>query len=430
MDLNRGISTPIAILIVIMVAIVAAGAVWQYREIEEFDFSTEPSEVMITLERGGCYGTCPIYELKIHGDGSVIYKGEKHVNATGTRKTKISQAKVKNLVDEFYNVDYFSLKDSYEEPMATDRTTVVTSITVDDKTKTIRHYHGDMSAPEELGKLEDKIDQVVGTDRWIESESTSKQPSDYTTQADCESVGYYWYDDACHEEEQIQPTTEQPGDYTTQAACKDAGYYWYDDGCYSEKCVDSDGGENYYEKGVTHGTMCAQGAMTRDWEDECQSDKTLEEYYCVEPYEVQGPTAGPCTANVKSTTYECSNGCENGACIEEEQSSEEKSITVTFPNGGEEWELGETYKIKWSADNLDKVNIAYHLEGGGGDTIAKKVNASSGEYSWEITENVFPGPEYSNLTAKISVSSLDFVPAMQEGVRDKSDESLTITREK
>lgn len=117
-------------------------------------------------------------------------------------------------------------------------------------------------------------------------------------------------------------------------------------------------------------------------------------------------------------------------CHKKQQSiTQEKSIKVTSPNGGEQWQLGETYKIKWSTNKLDKVNIACHLEGGGGDTIAKKVDASLGEYSWKITESVFPGPEYKNLTAKISVSSLDFVPAMQKGIQDKSDESFTIKRE-
>ena len=51
------------------------------------------------------------------------------------------------------------------------------------------------------------------------------EPSDYDNEADCDDAGYYWYDDACH-------ANEQPADeFDNEADCEDAGYYWYDDQC-------------------------------------------------------------------------------------------------------------------------------------------------------------------------------------------------------
>jgi len=37
------------------------------------------------------------------------------VNVTGIQTAEISQDKIKELVDEFYKIDYFSLKESYRE---------------------------------------------------------------------------------------------------------------------------------------------------------------------------------------------------------------------------------------------------------------------------------------------------------------------------
>jgi hypothetical protein len=37
------------------------------------------SEVLITIERGACYGTCPIYSAQISGDGTVVYNGIENV---------------------------------------------------------------------------------------------------------------------------------------------------------------------------------------------------------------------------------------------------------------------------------------------------------------------------------------------------------------
>lgn len=124
-------------------------------------------DVVITLERTVCFGACPEYKLSIHGDGTVIYEGMRFVRIEGTVKTTISEHKIQQLVSEFQRIDYFSLEDSYEEHNATDMPSAITSITINGKTKTIRHYHGDFSAPEELTKLEDRIDEIVNTDQWI-----------------------------------------------------------------------------------------------------------------------------------------------------------------------------------------------------------------------------------------------------------------------
>jgi len=123
-------------------------------------------DVMITLERTACFGTCPIYKLTIYGDGRVIYEGMRFVKVEGTVTTTISEDKIKQLIAEFQKIDYFSLKDSYEERNATDMPSAYTSLTVDGKTKTVRHYHGDFSAPKKLTELENKIDQIGYSDQW------------------------------------------------------------------------------------------------------------------------------------------------------------------------------------------------------------------------------------------------------------------------
>ena len=53
---------------------------------------------------------------------------------------------------------------------------------------------------------------------------------DYTTQAECEAAGCYWYDDACHS----TPSTTNCPDYTTEYECTAGGCYWYDNACHKE----------------------------------------------------------------------------------------------------------------------------------------------------------------------------------------------------
>ena len=126
-------------------------------------------EVVITLERTVCFGICPEYKLTIYGSGTIVYEGKRFVRIEGKRTIAISEEKVRQLLSEFKRIDYYSLDDSYEEFMATDMPSAFTSLTIDGKTKTVRHYHGDFSAPKELTKLEDKIDEIVNSNQWIKS---------------------------------------------------------------------------------------------------------------------------------------------------------------------------------------------------------------------------------------------------------------------
>ncbi|MFC2005424.1 DUF6438 domain-containing protein [Chloroflexota bacterium] len=124
-------------------------------------------EVQITLERTACFGFCPVYTLTIHGDGTVVYEGKDFVKTKGRAEITITKEKVKQLVSAFEKIDFFSLNDNYTERTITDAQSVITSITVDGKTKTIEHYHGDFNAPEELSELEDMIDEIVNSEQWI-----------------------------------------------------------------------------------------------------------------------------------------------------------------------------------------------------------------------------------------------------------------------
>jgi hypothetical protein len=130
---------------------------------------------VITLERGACFGTCPVYKLSIFADGRVEYDGKEFVKLKGKARGQITKAALQSLVREFENINYTRLDDEYvsEGPNCpewwTDSPSAVTSLDWKGKKKTIRHYHGCRGARvlDQLTALENKIDQVVNTKRWI-----------------------------------------------------------------------------------------------------------------------------------------------------------------------------------------------------------------------------------------------------------------------
>lgn len=152
---------------------------------EEISHATPavPFDTVITLERTGCFGSCPSYTLSIFSDGSVIFYGApRHgfTRVTGAVKSWISQEQIRQLLAEFDGIGYFSLNDRYKSvgdgcpAVATDSPSAITSLQINGRKKTIEHYHGCKTEgrngavfPQQLTKLETRIDEIVGSQQWV-----------------------------------------------------------------------------------------------------------------------------------------------------------------------------------------------------------------------------------------------------------------------
>jgi len=144
---------------------------------KELYTSQNPHETIITLERTICCGRCPVYKLTIFGNGVVMYNGLEFVAITGRHMINISEDKIQRLIAAFKKADFFSLNNNYVEYMRIEDPFAITSLTINGRKKRVRHYHGDNSAPSQLGILEDEIDEIVGTDQWVQGAKEKKEPS-------------------------------------------------------------------------------------------------------------------------------------------------------------------------------------------------------------------------------------------------------------
>ena len=90
------------------------------------------------------------------------------------------------------------------------------------------------------------------------------------------------------------------------------------------------------------------------------------------------------------------------------------SITVTSPNGGETWKVGETKRIAWQASNFlstDKVKIYVDitdatLSGSGVSNYVtdQEITASQGYYDWNIAQSQLPNNSTRPHQYKIRIS--------------------------
>ena len=125
-------------------------------------------EPLATLERTACFGTCPVYKVAIFRNGTVEYQGERFVKTKGRATGHIGAKRLDELQELFQQSGYLRFNDSYERQDVTDLPSAFTSYSpAPGRTKSVRHYLGDFSAPKALFDVEEGIDRIVNIEQWI-----------------------------------------------------------------------------------------------------------------------------------------------------------------------------------------------------------------------------------------------------------------------
>ncbi|HEV8176921.1 MAG TPA: DUF6438 domain-containing protein [Gemmatimonadales bacterium] len=143
---------------------------------EQSGASAEPVPPAISLQRTPCFGSCPVYTIAVSPSGLVTYEGRAHVQVLGTAAGQIRKQRVDELLTEIERAGYFHFASRYavSEPpcgrYVTDLPTVISTASLEGRTKRIEHDHGCGAAPGALALLEKRIDEVLGSDRWVEGE--------------------------------------------------------------------------------------------------------------------------------------------------------------------------------------------------------------------------------------------------------------------
>ncbi len=155
----------------------------------------ETTELSLSMKRSFCaWGGCPIYDLTIQPDGKVIFEDKKYTKTIGKTESKLEKEKIKQLITEIEKANFFSLHNTYNYDsnncpvFMSDSPSTTLYIKLNGKEKTINHNWGcwvdiptenDSAStkpkknwsprifPQELYLLENKIDEIVETKRWI-----------------------------------------------------------------------------------------------------------------------------------------------------------------------------------------------------------------------------------------------------------------------
>jgi len=70
---------------------------------------TKPATLLFEMNKGGCYGTCPIYSLSLYENRLVKYNGKRFTENQGVHQWHLSKKdfeEIKSIISEKFNSDY------------------------------------------------------------------------------------------------------------------------------------------------------------------------------------------------------------------------------------------------------------------------------------------------------------------------------------
>jgi hypothetical protein len=114
-----------------------------------------------SIQRGPCFGRCPVYEARLHADGVVEWNGVRAVAVTGQATATVPPSTVAEVRAALARAGFAQLQPRYETPRIADQPWVEVS----DGARRVRRTTD--VAPPELLALEAELDRLLGTAAWV-----------------------------------------------------------------------------------------------------------------------------------------------------------------------------------------------------------------------------------------------------------------------
>jgi hypothetical protein len=126
----------------------------------------EKDPVVIGLDRGACYGSCPAYSLVIHASGTVEYIGMSFVKQQGLRRGVLTAARMHDLVAAFDAAGFAALPadlvGNHED---------VPHLSLSYRAKSVEYSDGERvrgtREAETVERLAALVERTVRIERWI-----------------------------------------------------------------------------------------------------------------------------------------------------------------------------------------------------------------------------------------------------------------------
>jgi hypothetical protein len=117
----------------------------------------------VTLQRGPCFGTCPVYEVTLAADGAATWNGERFVDRLGRHQGQVDLNDYGRLARFIQRAGFFGWDDEYAANV-TDLPNYFLTVVANGQTKTVRQYGVD--EPPDFWVIAALVDRLAEAVDW------------------------------------------------------------------------------------------------------------------------------------------------------------------------------------------------------------------------------------------------------------------------
>lgn len=128
----------------------------------------------ISMKKGSCFGSCPVYKLEINKNGLATFTGERFTDKFGEHTLELDSRKMEEVTAAFDNSDLAQYKDVYESSIQ-DLPTITLSYTNEGNTKTIV---GKRERPAPVRNLQKLLEDIVKMEGWVPTDPTNVEETE------------------------------------------------------------------------------------------------------------------------------------------------------------------------------------------------------------------------------------------------------------
>ena len=121
-----------------------------------------PDSTEIVMQRSGCEGWCPVYEVRIRSDGQVDFYGDRFVCAFGDRTATADPYAVRHLIRAMEAAHFGQIASGRSQIVDSRSTTLL--LVSEHRVRGAVYEDGDDDALIEMGE---RVDELAGTYRWL-----------------------------------------------------------------------------------------------------------------------------------------------------------------------------------------------------------------------------------------------------------------------
>ncbi len=126
--------------------------------------SPTDAKLVFTYECTACFGTCPVYEIKVYDNGYATYEGKYYTEFIGLHSATISKDAIDRILSLATEIGFGSYKSEYKSDIS-DLPSRITGVVINGKLKKVIDRGGD-EAPTELRDLEGLIESMTKDISW------------------------------------------------------------------------------------------------------------------------------------------------------------------------------------------------------------------------------------------------------------------------